>query len=317
MPVRFPTATRRLDPVPHENPLSELTADLLALSARADQALARALPPDAQPPVELHRAMRYAVLGGGKRLRPLLVYVTGRAFDAPLEVLDACAVAVEVIHAYSLVHDDLPAMDDDALRRGRPTCHVAFGEAMAILAGDALQALAFEVLANDPALAVGAATRLEMLRVLATACGSHGMAGGQAFDLAAVGRPLAASELERMHVYKTGALIRASVQLGALAAGCDDPRVLAALDEYGHAIGLAFQVRDDLLDIEAASEQLGKTAGKDSAANKPTYPSILGLEASRAELARLTARAVAATDVIGERARGLRDLARFVADRNA
>lgn len=317
MPVRFPTATRRLDPVPHENPLNELTADLLALSARADQALARALPPDAQPPVELHRAMRYAVLGGGKRLRPLLVYVTGRAFDAPLEVLDACAVAVEVIHAYSLVHDDLPAMDDDALRRGRPTCHVAFGEAMAILAGDALQALAFEVLANDPALAVGAATRLEMLRVLATACGSHGMAGGQAFDLAAVGRPLAASELERMHVYKTGALIRASVQLGALAAGCDDPRVLAALDEYGHAIGLAFQVRDDLLDIEAASEQLGKTAGKDSAANKPTYPSILGLEASRAELARLTARAVAATDVIGERARGLRDLARFVADRNA
>ena len=317
MPVRFPTATRRLDPVPHENPLSELTADLLALSARADQALARALPPDAQPPVELHRAMRYAVLGGGKRLRPLLVYVTGRAFDAPLEVLDACAVAVEVIHAYSLVHDDLPAMDDDALRRGRPTCHVAFGEAMAILAGDALQALAFEVLANDPALAVGAATRLEMLRVLATACGSHGMAGGQAFDLAAVGRPLAASELERMHVYKTGALIRASVQLGALAAGCDDPRVLAALDEYGHAIGLAFQVRDDLLDIEAASEQLGKTAGQDSAANKPTYPSILGLEASRAELARLTARAVAATDVIGERARGLRDLARFVADRNA
>lgn len=297
--------------------MSELTADLLALSARADQALARALPPDAQPPVELHRAMRYAVLGGGKRLRPLLVYVTGRAFDAPLEVLDACAVAVEVIHAYSLVHDDLPAMDDDALRRGRPTCHVAFGEAMAILAGDALQALAFEVLANDPALAVGAATRLEMLRVLATACGSHGMAGGQAFDLAAVGRPLAASELERMHVYKTGALIRASVQLGALAAGCDDPRVLAALDEYGHAIGLAFQVRDDLLDIEAASEQLGKTAGKDSAANKPTYPSILGLEASRAELARLTARAVAATDVIGERARGLRDLARFVADRNA
>lgn len=297
--------------------MSELTADLLALSARADQALARALPPDAQPPVELHRAMRYAVLGGGKRLRPLLVYVTGRAFDAPLEVLDACAIAVEVIHAYSLVHDDLPAMDDDALRRGRPTCHVAFGEAMAILAGDALQALAFEVLANDPALAVGAATRLEMLRVLAAACGSHGMAGGQAFDLAAVGRPLAASELERMHVYKTGALFRASVQLGALAAGCDDPRVLAALDEYGHAIGLAFQVRDDLLDIEAASEQLGKTAGKDSAANKPTYPSILGLEASRAELARLTARAVAATDVIGERARGLRDLARFVADRNA
>ena len=297
--------------------MTELTAELLALSARADEALARALPPDAQPPVELHRAMRYAVLGGGKRLRPMLVYATGCGFDAPLESLDACAVAVEVIHAYSLVHDDLPAMDDDALRRGRPTCHVAFGEAMAILAGDALQALAFEVLANDPALAVGAATRLEMLRTLAAACGSHGMAGGQAFDLAAVGKALAASELERMHVYKTGALIRASVQLGALAAGCDDPRVLAALDEYGHAIGLAFQVRDDLLDVEGGSEQLGKTAGKDSAANKPTYPSILGLEASRAELARLTSRALGAAELIGERAQGLRALARFVADRNA
>ncbi|HEX7769546.1 MAG TPA: polyprenyl synthetase family protein, partial [Dokdonella sp.] len=181
--------------------------------------MARALPDDGQPPVELHRAMRYAVLGGGKRLRPLLVYATGRAFGAPLERLDSSAAAVEIIHAYSLVHDDLPAMDDDALRRGRPTCHVVFGEAMAILAGDALQALAFEVLADDPMLATGADTRLAMLRTLAAACGSHGMAGGQAFDLAAVGRALDAAELERMHVHKTGALIRASVQLGALAAG--------------------------------------------------------------------------------------------------
>jgi farnesyl diphosphate synthase len=297
--------------------LNELTPDLLALSARADDALARLLPGEAQPPVELHRAMRYAVLGGGKRLRPLLVYATGRAFGASLELLDSSAAAVEIIHAYSLVHDDLPAMDDDALRRGRPTCHVVFGEAMAILAGDALQALAFEVLAHDPALAVSAAVRLAMLRTLASACGSHGMAGGQAFDLAAVGKPLDAAELERMHVHKTGALIRASVHLGALAARCDDATTLAALQEYGHAIGLAFQVRDDLLDIEANTDQLGKTAGKDAAADKPTYPSILGIGASRETLAALTARALHAIEPLGAAAADLRDLARFVAERRS
>jgi farnesyl diphosphate synthase len=295
----------------------ELGSDLLALSARADDALARALPDQDQPPVELHRAMRYAVLGGGKRLRPLLVYATGRAFAAPLQRLDACACAVEIIHAYSLVHDDLPAMDDDDLRRGRATCHIAFGEAMAILAGDALQALAFEVLANDAALDVDAATRLDMLRTLAAACGSHGMAGGQAFDLAAVGKPLDAAELERMHVHKTGALIRASVRLGALAAGCRDEHTLAALETYGHSIGLAFQVRDDLLDIEAGTEQLGKTAGKDVAANKPTYPAILGVDASRAELAALTRRALASIELLGVDVALLRELAHFVADRTS
>jgi farnesyl diphosphate synthase len=297
--------------------LSDLTPELLALSARVDAALARVLPADTQPPLELHRAMRYAVLGGGKRLRPLLVYAAGSAFAMAPEQLDAVAATVEIIHAYSLVHDDLPAMDDDALRRGRPTCHIVFGEAMAILAGDALQALAFEVLANDPLLKVDAATHLDMLRVLALACGSHGMAGGQAFDLAAVGQTLSAAELERMHVHKTGALIRASVRLGALAAGCSDEAVLAALDTYGHCIGLAFQIRDDLLDIEAATEQLGKTAGKDAAANKPTYPAILGIEATRAELARLTARALDAIAPLGEKARALDQLARFVAERES
>lgn len=297
--------------------MNDLTPELLVLSARADDALARVLPGEAQPPVELHRAMRYAVLGGGKRLRPLLVYATGRAFGASLDLLDSSAAAVEIIHAYSLVHDDLPAMDDDALRRGRPTCHVVFGEAMAILAGDALQALAFEVLADDPALAISAGVRLAMLRTLTTACGSHGMAGGQAFDLAAVGKPLDAAELERMHVHKTGALIRASVHLGALAAGCDDEGTLAALQDYGHAIGLAFQIRDDLLDIEAGTEQLGKTAGKDVAANKPTYPSILGIDASRAALAALTARALQAIEPLGPAAANLRDLARFVAERRS
>ena len=261
--------------------------------------------------------MRYAVLGGGKRLRPLLVYASGAVFGAAPEKLDAVAAAVELIHAYSLVHDDLPAMDDDALRRGRPTCHIVFGEAMAILAGDALQALAFQVLANDRALGVDAATHLDMLRTLSLACGSHGMAGGQAFDLAAVGKMLDPSELERMHVYKTGALIRASVRLGALAAGCADTDkvTLAALETYGHSIGLAFQIRDDLLDIEAGTAQLGKTAGKDVLANKPTYPAILGVDASRAELVALTARALESIETLGANAEPLRDLGRFVAER--
>jgi len=297
--------------------VSELPADLFDLSARADAVLARALPPEDQPPAELHRALRYAVLGGGKRLRPLLVYATGTTFGAPLETLDASAAAVEIIHAYSLVHDDLPAMDDDSLRRGRPTCHVVFGDAMAILAGDALQALAFDVLAHDAALAGDAAIHIGMLRVLAVACGSHGMAGGQAFDLAAVGKALSPADLERMHVHKTGALIRASVRLGALAAGVSDAATLDALERYGHAIGLAFQIRDDLLDIEAGTEQLGKTAGKDVAASKPTYPAILGVEASRDELSRLTRDALAAVESFGARARPLSDLARFVADRTS
>ena len=297
--------------------MNELTPELVALSSRADEALARALPDETQPPVELHRAMRYAVLGGGKRLRPLLVYATGLAFGAAPDRLDASAAAVELIHAYSLVHDDLPAMDDDDLRRGRPTCHVVFGEAMAILAGDALQALAFEVLANDPALAAHPANHLAMLRTLAGACGSHGMAGGQAFDLAAVGHVLDAAELERMHVHKTGALIRASVRLGALAAGCSEERTLAALETYGHSIGLAFQIRDDLLDIEADTAQLGKTAGKDVAANKPTYPAVLGVDASRIELSRLIGAALGAIEPLGARAATLRELARFVAERTS
>lgn len=298
-------------------PVKDLTDDLKALSTRADSALADALPSADQPPIELHRAMRYAVLGGGKRLRPLLIYASGLALGAPLDRLDAAAAAVEIIHAYSLVHDDLPAMDDDSLRRGRPTCHVVFGEAMAILAGDALQALAFDVLAHDAALDVDADVRVEMVRTLAAACGSQGMAGGQAFDLAAVGKTLTKDELERMHVHKTGALIRASVRLGALAAGCDDAAVFDAFERYGHCVGLAFQIRDDLLDIEGATEQLGKTAGKDVAAAKPTYPAILGVEASRRELAALTEEAIASIDRLGDGARALRELARFVSERDS
>ena len=261
--------------------------------------------------------MRYAVLGGGKRMRPLLVHATGAAFGALPARLDASSCAVEIIHAYSLVHDDLPAMDDDDLRRGRPTCHVVYGEAMAILAGDALQALAFEVLANDPMPGLDASTRLEMLRTLALACGSQGMAGGQAFDLGAIGHALSADELERMHVHKTGALIRASVRLGALAAGCTDATLLDTLERYAHCVGLAFQIRDDILDIEGAAEQIGKTPGKDVANAKPTYPAILGLEGSRAELARLTAEAIAALRPLGRDAPHLHDLAHFIAARES
>ena len=292
-------------------------AALKRWAARADEALARALPREDAPPLELHRAMRYAVLGGGKRLRPVLVYATGAAFGADPDVLDSSACAIEIIHAYSLVHDDLPAMDDDDLRRGRPTCHVVFGEAMAILAGDALQALAFEVLADDVRLASDPRNQIEMLRTLAAACGAHGMAGGQAFDLAAVGKTLTPDELERMHVYKTGALIRASVRLGALAAGCRDAATLAALERYGHAIGLAFQIRDDILDIEGDFATIGKTVGKDAADNKPTYPAILGMDGARAHLSELIQAAITALVPLGERFDTLCGLARFIAERDS
>jgi farnesyl diphosphate synthase len=294
-----------------------LTADLLAWSSRAETQLSRFLPPQDQAPVELHRAMRYAVLGGGKRLRPLLVYATGTALGAAPAGLDAAAAAVEIIHAYSLAHDDLPAMDDDDLRRGRPTCHVVFGEAMAILAGDALQALAFELLAADADLRVAPAVRVEMLRVLGAACGSHGMAGGQALDLAAVGRALDAAGLERMHSHKTGALIRAAIRLGALAAGYADAAGLAALERYGHCIGLAFQIRDDILDIEGESHVIGKTAGKDAANDKPTYPAVHGLDESRRLLAALTTQAVDALGGFGPRMGELVHIAHFVAQRQS
>ena len=307
-----PTTPNPSNPSPDAPP--QLGPRLLALTARADAALSRVLPSEQQPPLELHRAMRYAVLGGGKRLRPLLVYAAGHALGSEGVELDAPACAVELIHAYSLVHDDLPAMDDDALRRGRPTCHVVYGEAMAILAGDALQALAFEILAHDPHAGADAARTLQMLRVLGRACGAEGMAGGQALDLSAVGRKLTLAELEHMHACKTGALIRTSVQLGALAAGADAP-ALTMLDRYATAVGLAFQVRDDILDVEGESAVIGKTAGKDAAADKPTFPSIIGLEASRARLAELTATALEAIAAFGPRADLLEELALYAANR--
>ncbi|MBN8946570.1 MAG: polyprenyl synthetase family protein [Rhodanobacter sp.] len=305
-----PTAPNRLNP---NSESAELGPALQSLVARAERALQDRLPPAVHDSDHLHRAMHYAVLGGGKRLRPMLVYAAGHMLGQDGPALDAAACAVELIHAYSLVHDDLPAMDDDALRRGRPTCHVVFGEAMAILAGDALQALAFELLADDGA-EIDASVRIAMLQTLGRACGAEGMAGGQALDLAAVGRSLELAELEYMHGCKTGALIRASVRLGALLGGADADALLA-LDRYASAVGLAFQVRDDILDVEGESAVIGKTAGKDAAAAKPTFPSIIGLDASRERLAGLTDTALAAIAPWGERAALLHELARYAAHR--
>jgi len=249
---------------------------------RVDAMLDASLPTSTQAPMRLHAAMRHAVLDGGKRMRPLLVYASGTAFGAGERALDAPAAAVELIHAYSLVHDDLPSMDDDSLRRGKPTVHVAFDESTAILAGDALQSLAFELLADAD---VAADVRVAMVRELATAAGARGMCGGQALDLAATGNgaTLSIESLERLHSLKTGALLRAAVRLGALCAGVD-ATTLARLDMFSTALGLAFQVRDDLLDVESDSATLGKTAGKDVAQAKATFPALLGVDASRARL---------------------------------
>jgi len=263
----------------------------------------------------LRAAMRYSVLGAGKRLRPLLVYFTGESLGAPPAALDAPAAAVELIHVYSLVHDDLPAMDDDDLRRGRPTCHRAYDEGTAILVGDALQALAFAVLANEPMAGVSAQTRLEMVRVLARATGTGGMAGGQAVDLAAVGRTLDVTALESMHRRKTGALIQCSVLLGALAAGVSGGGELAALERFGAEIGLAFQIQDDILDVEGDPVLLGKSTGADAAHLKPTYPSTVGVRASRARARELRDLGVAALAPLGERGAALAQLASFVVDR--
>ena len=255
--------------------------------------------------------MRHAALGGGKRIRPLLVYAAGHAFGAPAATLDAPATAVELIHAFSLVHDDLPAMDDDALRRGQPTVHVAWDEATAILAGDALHALAFAVLAEAP---LAATVRVELLRELASASGVDGMCAGQALDMEATGRGLGADALARLHALKTGALIRAAVRMGAIAAGAK-PETLAALDGYARALGLAFQIRDDILDVEGDAAQLGKTAGKDEAQGKNTYPRLLGMEGSRAKLATLVEEMEAALAPLGDATDALRVLAGFAVAR--
>lgn len=266
---------------------------------------------------QLFAAMRYSVINGGKRIRPLLVYAACEALDGQLEQADAAACAVELIHAYSLVHDDLPAMDDDDLRRGQPTTHKAFDEASAILAGDALQSLAFEVLADSARNPLDAETRLLMLSRLSQAAGPGGMVGGQAIDLAAVGRKLDQPALERMHRHKTGALIEASVHLGALASGRADRRNLDALQRYAEAVGLAFQVQDDILDVESDTATLGKRQGADIARDKPTYPALLGLAAAKTYAQDLCDQALHALRGFGPQAEPLRELARFIISRRS
>lgn len=281
---------------------------------RVDDALEHALNHRTLLGSRLQAAMRHAALLGGKRMRPLLIYATGDLLGATAAQLDAPATAIELIHAYSLVHDDLPAMDDDALRRGQPTVHIAFDEATAILAGDALQSLAFQQLAEAP---LPAEARIAMVRELADASGAAGMCGGQAFDIDATGRggDISLGELERLHALKTGALLRCAVRLGAIAGGADgDARI--ALDRYAEALGLAFQIRDDLLDIESDSATLGKTAGKDLAQNKATFPALLGVGASRMKLAELAEVMRAALVPFGERADLLAALAKQVVERD-
>lgn len=279
---------------------------------RIEAQLEASLPAPFDAPRGLHQAMRYAVLGGGKRMRPLLVYASGRIFAADENALDAPAMAVELIHAYSLVHDDLPAMDDDALRRGRPTTHIAFDEATAILAGDALQTRAFGVLADA---ALPAQLRVDCLQTLAQASGAAGMCGGQALDIDATGQAQPLADLQRMHALKTGALIRAAVRMGALC-GHAPAAGLQQLDQVAAALGLAFQVRDDILDVEASSAQLGKTAGKDEAQAKSTFPALLGMDGAKAHLRMLSEQISDGLAGYGQTADALRALARLAVERD-
>jgi len=284
------------------------------IQRRTEVALEHWLPAPTTAPTRLHEAMRYSVLGGGKRMRPLLCHAAGEAFGADPRLVDVAACAVELIHAYSLVHDDLPCMDNDVLRRGRPTCHVEYDEATALLVGDALQTLAFQLLAEHPATP-DPQRQLVMLALLASASGSRGMAGGQAIDLAAVGMALSVEALEFMHIHKTGALIRAAVLLGAYAGAADDA-ALRALGHFSTRAGLLFQVIDDILDTEGSTVTLGKTAGKDAAQDKPTYVSMLGLARAKELAARLREEAHAALEVCAGDTARLHALTDYIVDRS-
>jgi len=282
---------------------------------RVDAALDDWLPPDTVNPIRLHQAMRYAVLAPGKRVRPVLVYATALALGIDLEKVDGAACAVEIIHAYSLIHDDLPAMDDDDLRRGRPTCHRQFDEATAILAGDALQALAFYIISHDPKMIDNAGARLKMIENLAMFSGSRGMAGGQAIDLESVGKSLNIAELETMHIHKTGALIRTCIQLAALSCNRLSESDFSALDSYAKCIGLSFQVQDDILDVTGDTETLGKTQGADSKHNKPTFPSIIGLQESQEKAQELHEQALRALSIFAEETEILRYISAWFVQR--
>lgn len=288
---------------------------LKTCQARIDSYLDLHLRNDLPQLESLYSAIRYSVIGGGKRIRPVLAYASHEAFGPTNTYVDAAAGAVELIHAYSLIHDDLPAMDDDDLRRGQPTCHRAFDEATAILAGDALQAMAFEWISQAGHLQ--AETRLQMTALLARAAGPQGMVGGQAIDLGAVGQQLDQQHLEDMHRRKTGALIRASVQLGALATERASQPQLAALNQYADCIGLAFQVQDDILDVEGNTDVLGKNHGADAARGKPTFPALLGLDQAHQLAQSLSDQAIAALEGFGDNAQRLRQLARYIVERQS
>ncbi len=294
-------------------------ADLAVFMAQCQERLERSfdqwLPPARTHPATLHEAMRYTVMGGGKRIRPMLVYAGGQATGADSQLLDRPACAVELIHAYSLIHDDLPAMDDDDLRRGKPSCHRAFGEATAILAGDALQSHAFQVLSNGPSDAVDADTRLRMINTLALASGSRGMAGGQVIDLAATGQQLNIAELEDMHIHKTGALIRASVVLGALCGTTAGQADIDRLDHYAKCIGLAFQIRDDILDVEGEANTLGKNTGMDQRLEKSTYPALIGMQGARQRAAELHVEALDSLASFSSDADPLRWISAYIIER--
>lgn len=282
---------------------------------RADGALLKLLPPIDNSSTQLLAAMKYAVTVGGKRIRPILTYATGQALGVPLERLDVPAAAVEMLHAYSLVHDDLPAMDDDDLRRGQPTCHIKYDEATAILAGDALQALAFTVLATNQDPHIDAVQKLRMVAVLGDASGSAGMAVGQAIDLESVNEALTLEQLETMHRHKTGALIRASVALACLTAEGHTQDITDRLDRFADAIGLCFQIVDDILDVVADTDTLGKQQGADMALNKPTYPALLGLDGAREHASQMHVHALAQLDGLGPNFDELRQLANYITKR--
>ena len=283
-----------------------------SIRLRTQVALDHLLPASSHTPQRLHEAMRYACLNGGKRLRPILVHAAGETSGANPDILDICATAVEMIHVYSLVHDDLPCMDDDTLRRGKPTCHVQYDDATALLVGDALQTQAFITLTT---LALMPRTINELVRTLAHASGSAGMAGGQAIDLAAIGLQLDAAQLEQMHIMKTGALIRAAIRMGALAGESLDAAQLELLDRFGKVLGLLFQVVDDILDCTASTDILGKTAGKDAAADKPTYVSLMGLAGARNFADDLLDKAQKLIDPLGPRGQRLKDIALEIVQR--
>lgn len=295
-----------------DNTASDFLSWAKTKQARIEDVLDEALPPGSQAPHQLHSAMRYSALGGGKRVRALLCYAAAELCNTEIEVADAAAAAVELIHAYSLVHDDMPCMDDDDLRRGKPSCHKQYDDATALLVGDALQSLAFDVL-STPQLCTNANQQISMLNILAKAAGSTGMAGGQAIDLSSVGKALSQQELEDMHQLKTGALIQAAALLGAANGTLEQ---ISAVHIYAESIGLAFQVVDDILDTEADTATLGKTAGKDAESNKPTYVTILGLDVAKQLANQLYETAIVALEPFGNHALRLRELAGFITQRN-